>query len=36
MKTKLVEFKNNVMPIGCEAIIDAEKKYFSIDEETVL
>ncbi len=27
--------ENYVMPIGCQATIDAEKKYFSIDEETV-
>ncbi|MFH1048353.1 MAG: S66 peptidase family protein [Patescibacteria group bacterium] len=28
--------ENFVMPIGCEAAIDAERKYFSINEETVL
>ncbi len=27
--------ENYIMPIGCEATIDAEKKYFSIDEEMV-
>lgn len=28
--------ENYILPIGCKATIDAEKKYFSIDEETVL
>jgi muramoyltetrapeptide carboxypeptidase len=28
--------ENYIMPIGCKATIDAERKYFSIDEETVL
>ncbi len=28
--------ENYIMPIGCMATIDAENKYFSIDEETVL
>lgn len=28
--------ENYIMPIGCQATIDAEKKYFSIDEKTVL
>lgn len=28
--------ENYIMPIGCKVTIDAEKKYFSIDEETVL
>ena len=28
--------ENYIIPIGCQATIDAEKKYFSIDEETVL
>ncbi len=28
--------ENYIMPIGCRAIIDADKKYFSIDEKTVL
>lgn len=28
--------ENYIMPIGCQVTIDAEKKYFSIDEETVL
>ncbi len=27
--------ENLIMPIGCTAIMDAEKKYFAIDEETV-
>lgn len=27
--------ENYIMPIGCQATIDAEKKHFSIDEETV-
>lgn len=28
--------ENYIIPIGCQATIDAERKYFSIDEETVL
>jgi len=28
--------ENYIFPIGCRATIDAEKKYFSIDEKTVL
>lgn len=28
--------ENYIMPIGCQATIDTEKKYFSIDEETVI
>jgi muramoyltetrapeptide carboxypeptidase len=28
--------ENYIMPIGCQATIDAKKKYFSIDEKTVL
>jgi muramoyltetrapeptide carboxypeptidase len=28
--------ENYIMPIGCMATINAEKKYFSIDEETVI
>ena len=28
--------ENYILPIGCQATIDAEKKYFSVDEETVL
>lgn len=28
--------ENYIMPIGCRATIDADKKYFSIDETTVL
>ena len=28
--------ENYILPIGCQATIDADKKYFSIDEETVL
>ena len=28
--------ENYILPIGCKATIDASKKYFSIDEETVL
>ncbi len=28
--------ENYIMPIGCQATIDAGKKYFSIDEKTVL
>lgn len=28
--------ENYIMPIGCQATIDAENKYFSIEEETVL
>ncbi|MBI4089735.1 MAG: LD-carboxypeptidase [Candidatus Levybacteria bacterium] len=28
--------ENYVLPIGCKATIDADKKYFSIDEPTVL
>lgn len=28
--------ENYILPIGCQATIDAKKKYFSIDEETVL
>ncbi|MBU4339196.1 LD-carboxypeptidase [Patescibacteria group bacterium] len=28
--------ENYIIPIGCRATIDAEKKYFSIDEETVI
>jgi len=28
--------ENYIMPIGCRVTIDAEKKYFSIDEETVI
>jgi len=27
--------ENYIMPIGCQATIDAEKKYFAIDEEAV-
>lgn len=28
--------ENYIFPIGCQATIDADKKYFSIEEETVL
>lgn len=28
--------ENYIMPIGCRATIDAERKYFSIDEETAI
>ena len=28
--------ENYIMPIGCQVTIDAEKKYFAIDEDTVL
>ena len=28
--------ENYILPIGCKATIDADKKYFSIDEKTVL
>lgn len=28
--------ENYIIPIGCQATIDADKKYFSIDETTVL
>lgn len=28
--------ENYIMPIGCEVTIDAERKYFSIDEKTVI
>ena len=28
--------ENYILPIGCQATIDAEKKYFSVDEKTVL
>jgi len=28
--------ENYIMPIGCQATIDAERKYFAIDKETVI
>ncbi|MDP3056979.1 MAG: LD-carboxypeptidase [bacterium] len=28
--------ENYIIPIGCRATVDAERKYFSIDEETVI